>query len=65
MNKFGPFITDLQSMYFMSTIFIKEKIGGVCVPQFQLAYICDTTHPSNKKLVRLCRELHYMWWITQ
>ena len=38
--------TDLQSIYFMSNIFLKEKNNGVHVPQFQLSYISNTTHPS-------------------
>ena len=31
------FSTDNQSMYFMSTRFLKGKINGVCVTEFQLA----------------------------
>ena len=49
----------------MSTIFLRYKIDGVRVPQFQLAYINDTTHPSHKKLVELCRDVNYMWWGNQ
>ena len=59
------FGTDRQSMYFMSTIFLKDNINGVRVPKFQLDYIRDTTHPSHKYLVKFCRELHYMWWVKQ
>ena len=40
--------TGFQSMYFMSTIFLKDNIYGFRVPLFQLAYIRDTTHPSLK-----------------
>ena len=47
-------------MYFMSSIFLKGNIDGVPVPQFQLVYICDTTHPSHKHLVKLFHEVHYM-----
>ena len=32
----------------MSIRFLKYKINGVRVPQFQLAYICDSIHPSQK-----------------
>ena len=60
MNYFVPFGKYFQLMYFMPTIFLKDNINGVRVPQFQLAYICNTTHPSHKKLVKLCREVHYM-----
>ena len=49
----------------MSTRFLKYKIDKVHVPQLKLAYINDTTHPSYKNLVMLCREVHYMWWINQ
>ena len=47
-NQFLSFLTDRQSMYFMSTRLLKYKIVGVRVPQFQLAYTRDTTHPSHK-----------------
>ena len=36
-NDFVSFGTYRQSMYFMSTRFLKDKINGLCVPQFQLA----------------------------
>ena len=42
------FGTDCFSTRFMSTRFLKDKIYGVRVTQFQLAYICNTTHPSQK-----------------
>ena len=57
-----PFGTDCRSTYFMSTIFLKYGINGVRVPQFQIACIRGTTHPSHKNLVELCREVHCMWW---
>ena len=57
--------TYRQSIYFMSTIFLKEKIDGVRVLKFQLVCICNTTHPSQKHLVELCCEVHYMWWGNQ
>ena len=62
MKEFVSFGTDHNSMYFMSTIFLKYNIYIVCNPQFQLAYIRNTTHPSHKKLVELCCEVHYTWW---
>ena len=49
----------------MSTRFLKEKIDVVYVPRFQLAYILAITHTSHKNLVKLCREVHYMWWLNQ
>ena len=45
----------------MSTRFLKDKIDGLCVQKFQLAYICDTTHPTDKQLVKFCCEVHYLW----
>ena len=60
MKYFVSFGTDRQSMYFMSTIFLKDNINGVRVPQFQLAYIRDTTQTSHKNVVRLCGEVHYL-----
>ena len=47
MKDFVSFGTDCQSIYFMSTRFLKEKINGVRVPPFQIAYIHDTTHISH------------------
>ena len=44
---------------------LKDKINGVHVPQFKIAYILDTTHPSYEKLVKLCHEVHYIWWENQ
>ena len=61
MKYFVSFVTDRQSMYFMSTIFLTDNINGVRVPQFQIAYISKTTNPQHKDLVKLCREVHYMW----
>ena len=65
MKDFVPFGTDRQSMDFMSTKFLKENINGDCVPQFQLAYIRDTTHSSHKNMVKFCCEVHYIWWVNQ
>ena len=31
MKDFVSFGTDFQSMYFMSSVFLKDKINGVCV----------------------------------
>ena len=49
----------------MSTILLKDNIYGVRVPQLQLSYICNTTHPSYKMLADLCHEVHCVWWINQ
>ena len=46
----------------MSNRFIKVSINRVRFPQFQLAYIYNTTQPSHKYLVKLCHDVHYMWW---
>ena len=59
------FGTDCHSIYFMSTIFLKDNTDQALVPQFQLAYICDTTNPSNKILVMFYREVYHMWWGNQ
>ena len=61
MKEFVSSLTYHQSMYFMSNIFLKDKIDGVRVTQFQLAYIRNTTHNSHKNLVTLCCEVNYMW----
>ena len=47
MKYFVPFVTDHQSVFFMSTRFLKYKINGFRVPQFQLSYIHDKTHTSQ------------------
>ena len=39
MKDFVSFGTDPQSIFFMSTRFLKYNIDGVCVPTFQLTYI--------------------------
>ena len=65
MKEFLLLGTYLNSIYFMSTIFLKDDINGVRIPQFQLDYIFDTINPSHKSLVKLCREVHYMWWENQ
>ena len=52
-------------MYLMQTVFLKDKIDGVRVPQFIVSYILDTTHLQHKFLIKLCREVHYMWWVNQ
>ena len=52
-------------MYFMATRLLKDKIDEFCVSQFQLALICDTTHPLHKFLSNVCREVQYMWWGNQ
>ena len=62
MKDFVAFRTDFQSMYFMSIILLKYNINGFRVTQFQLDYICDTNHHSHKTVVKLCHELHCMWW---
>ena len=46
----------------MSIRFLKDIIGGIHVPQFKLAYICDTNNPLRKNLVKICWYVHYIWW---
>ena len=60
-NEFVSFRTDCQSMYFMSTRFLKNKINGLRVPQFQLANIFYTTNPSHKIFIKFCREVNSVW----
>ena len=62
MKEFLSYVTDIQPIYFISIILLKDNIDGVCVPQFQSARIRDTTHSSHKNLVGFFREVHYMWW---
>ena len=49
-------------MYFMSNVFLKDNIDGVCVLKFKISYIHNTTHPSHNNQVKLCRKVHSMWW---
>ena len=65
MKDFVSFRTDRQSMYFISTIFLKDNIEGFHVTLFKLDYILDTNYPLHKILVKLCHEVHYMWWRNQ
>ena len=65
MKDFVPFGTDLKSMNFILTMLLKYNIYGFCVPQFHLSHILDTTHTSHNNLVKLCREVHYMWLVNQ
>ena len=65
MKDFVSFVTYLQPVYFMSTIFLEDNITGVRVPKFQLAYIRDKTHPLHKRLIKLSREAHFTWWVNQ
>ena len=61
MKYFVLFGTDHQSMHFMPT----NNIDGVSVPKNSSSYICDTTHPSHNFFIKLCWEVHYMWWVNQ
>ena len=49
----------------MSTKFFKNNIDGVHFPLFKMYYICNTTHPSHRHFVGLCREVHHMVWRNQ
>ena len=59
---FVSFGINCQSMYFMSTRFLKGRIDGVRVPQFQITYIHNTTYSLLKIFVKICCEVHYMCW---
>ena len=48
MNYFVSFGTYLLLILFMSDIFLKNDIDGICVTKFQLSYIRDTTNPLHK-----------------
>ena len=61
MKDFVSLGADIQSIYFMSTRLLKDKIDGVRVTKFQLAYTSNTTNPPHKKLVKLCHEVHHIW----
>ena len=52
-------------MYLMSIRFLKDKINGFCVTQFQRAYISITNNTSHTFVDKLCHEVHYMWWGNQ
>ena len=65
MKELVLFGTDRLSMYFISTIFLKNKMNWVHVTQFKISYIHYKTHLSHKKLVKLCFEVHSMWWGNQ
>ena len=56
--------TYFQSMYFMTTRFLRDNIDGVRVPKFQL-FTLLTQRIIEIKMVRLCREVNYMWWGNQ
>ena len=49
-------------MFYMSTRFLKYDIYAVRVPQFQLAYIHDTTNNLHSNLANLCCDVYYMRW---
>ena len=49
----------------MSNKSLKENIGSVHGPQFQLAYIHNTTNPSHENLVKFYCDVHYIWWWNQ
>ena len=49
----------------MSTSLLKDDIDGVHVPQFQLAYIRNTTNTLHNDLVNMCCYVHYMCWGNQ
>ena len=58
-------MVQITSKYILCQPYYKKKINGVRVPQFQLAFICDTTSTSHKNLVKLCREVYCMWWVNK
>ena len=64
-EEFVSFVTDRQSMFYMWTIFLRDKFYGVRVPQYQLVYIHDKNHPLNKNLTDLCCDVNYVRWGNQ
>ena len=65
MKDFVSFGTDCQSIFIISARLLEDDIDGVCVTKFQLAYIHDKTHPLHNCFVKLCSDVHYIWWINQ
>ena len=65
MKYFLSFGTNHQPIYLITTRFLKDKIYGVRVLQFQLSYTCILTHPAYKSLIGFYCEVHYMWWVNQ
>ena len=65
MKEFVSFRTDLQSMYFMPIRFLKDKIDGVCIPKISTILNLRHNLPFTYYLVKLCREVQYMWWGNQ
>ena len=64
-NDFVPFVTYCQSMFYMSTRFLKYDIYGVYVPQFQLAYIYDKNNTLHNDIFILFCGVYCMWWWNQ
>ena len=62
MKECFSFGTYYQSIYFMSTVLLKDNINGVCVPQFKFSYIRNKAHILPINLFKLCCDMHYMWW---
>ena len=52
MKGFVSLGTDFQSILFLPTILLKDKIFGGRAQKFQLVYICDKTNPSHKNWLR-------------
>ena len=61
MTEFVLFGKDLHPVYFMPNIFLKDNINRLRFTKFYLAYIRNKTHTPHKEMVKLCREVHYMW----
>ena len=60
MREFVSFKAYCQSIFYMSTILLKDNIYGERVPYFQLAYICNTNNTLHINLVKLCSDVHYI-----
>ena len=53
---------NIFNQFYMLTIFLKNDVYGVSVPQFQLAYICDISNTLYNNLIHIFRYVHYMCW---
>ena len=59
---FVSFVTYHQSMFYMPTRLSKYNIYCICVPQFQLSYISNTTNTLHKNLFGMFHNVRFMWW---
>ena len=46
-------------MFHITNVFFKDKVDGVCVPQFQIYYIRETTNPFRNDFL-ICVMMYTM-----